>query len=215
MNSMRGYLRLLLGLVLAGVNLACASFQAGIDVNAGRQAFLIGNYEPALSYFQSAAAKDPNYIYGTALRQNIWSYVGRAEYANNRLPQAKLALERALAANPDEPITRLYLGLTLARGGDRQQSLKEIGAGLQGIYDWLEYVTQTFRFTFGQYWDPNGTIRAAARRNQETLASREFDWPKLIADCEWVAKEFEAESDRARSDESRQWNREGGGRGWR
>ena len=216
MNSMRGYLRLLLGLVLAGVNLACANFQAGIDVNAGRQAFLIGNFEPALAYFQSAAAKDPNYIYGTALRQGIWSYVGRAEYANNRLPQAKQALERALAANPDEPITRLYLGLTLARSGDRQLSLKEIDAGLQGIYDWLEYVTQTFRFTFGQYWDPNGTIRAAARREMEALAGREFDWPKTIANCEWIGKELEGESDRARSDESRQWNREGDGRGgWR
>ena len=99
MKLMRGYLRLLLGLVLAGVNLACASFQAGIDVNAGRQAFLIGNYEPALAYFQSAAAKDPNYIYGTALRQNIWSYVGRAEYANNRLPQAKLAQLRGFAGH--------------------------------------------------------------------------------------------------------------------
>lgn len=215
MKSIRGYLRLLLGLLLAGVNLACAGIQAGGDVNAGRRAFLIGNYQPALAYFQSAAAQDPNYIYGTALRQNIWSYVGRAEYANNRLPQAKQALERALAANPDQPVARLYLGLTLARGGDRQQSLKEINAGLQGIYDWLEYVTQAFRFSFGQYWDPNGTIRAAAQRNLEILASREFDWPKLIADCESVAKQIEAESDRARADEVREWNRDGESRGWR
>jgi hypothetical protein len=113
-------------------------------------------------------------------------------------------------------ITRLYLGLTIARSGDRQLSLKEIEAGLQGIFDWLEYVTQTFRFSFGQYWDPNGAIRAAIRRELETLAGREFDWPKLIADCEWIGKQIEAESDRARSDESRQWNREGGdGRGGR
>ena len=203
-------------LLLAGVNLACASFQVGIDINSGRQAFLIGNYEPALAYFQSAAAKDPNYVYGTALKENIWSFVGRAEYANGRLPQAKQALERALAANPDEPVTRLYLGLTLARSGDRQQGLKEIEAGLRGVYEFIEYLTQTFRFSFGQYWDPNGMIRAAARRNLEILQSREFDWPKLIADCEWVAIQTEAESDRARSDESRQWNREGDGRGgWR
>jgi tetratricopeptide (TPR) repeat protein len=212
MNSIRGYL----WLVLAGVNLACASFQVGGEVNAGRQAFLVGNYDTTLVYFQSAAAKDPNYIYGTALREGIWSYVGRAEYANSRLPQAKQALERALAANPDEPIARLYLGLTIARSGDRQLSLKEIEAGLQGIFTWLEYVTQTFRFSFGQYWDPTGAIRAAIRRELETLASREFDWPTLIADCEWIGKQIEAEGDRARSDESRQWNREGGdGRGGR
>ena len=206
MKPIRAYLWLL----LAGVNIACAGFQVGSNVNAGRREFLYGDPDTALGYFHSAAATDPNYIYGTALRQGVWSYVGRAEYASGRLPQAKQALERALGANPDEPLTRLYLGLTLARSGDRQTSLKDIGAGLQGISDWLEYVTQTFRFTFGQYWDPNGTIRAAARRQLEILATREFDWPQLIADCEGIAKQLESESDRARSDESRQWNREGG-----
>jgi tetratricopeptide (TPR) repeat protein len=212
MKPIRNYLWLL----LTGVNLACASFQVGGDVNAGRRAFLVGDPESALGYFQSAAAKDPDYIYGTALRQGIWSYVGRAEYASARLSQARQDLERALAANPHEPITRLYLGLALARSGQRQAGLKEIGAALQGIFDWLEYVTQTFRFTFGQYWDPNGTIRTAARRQLGIIDGNEFDWPKLIADCEWIAKQLEAESDRARSDESRQWNREGGdGRGGR
>ena len=176
----------------------------------GRQAFLIGNNESALAYFQSAAQKDSNYVYGTALRQGIWSYVGRAEYANAQLPQAKESLERALAANQEEPIARLYLGLTLARAGDRQRGLKEIEAGLRGIDDWLEYITQAFRFSFGQYWDPLREIRSAIRRDLETIAGREFDWPKLIADCEWVGKQIEEESDRARSDESRQWTREGG-----
>ena len=207
-------IRAYLWLLLAGVNFACASFQAGMDVNAGRRAFLTGNHETALAYFQNAAAKDPNYVYGTALRQDIWSYVGRAEYANGHFPQAKQALEPALAANPDDAVTRLYLGLTLARAGDRQLGRKEIEAGLQGMYDWLEYVTQTFRFSFGQYWDPNGTIRAAIRHEHATLAGQEFDWPKLIEDCEWLGKQIDAESDRARDDESRQWNREGGdGRG--
>ena len=213
MNWIRGVVWLL----LACANLACVSFQVGGEVNAGRRAFLIGNPETALAYFQSAAVNDPNYVHGTALRQNIWSYVGRAEYASHHLPQAKQALERALAANPDEPVARLYLGLTLARGGDQQTSLKEIAAGLQGIIDWLEYVTQTFRFSFGQYWDPNGRIRAAAQNELKILKTRDFEWPKLIAECEWIAKQIEAESDRARADESRQWDREGGdGRGgWR
>ena len=203
-------------LLLTAVNLGCAGLQLGSDVNAGRRAFFLGDPDTALDYFQRAAATDPNYIYGTALRQGIWSYVGRAEYQSARLPEAKQSLERALAGNPDEPLTRLYLGLTLARGGDRQASLKELTAGLQGISDWLEYVTQAFRFTFGQYWDPNGTIRRAARHELEILTAREFDWPKLIADCEWIGKQLESESDRARSDESRQWNREGSdGRGGR
>jgi hypothetical protein len=62
----------------------CAAFQAGTDVDSGRRAFLIGNNETALSYFQSAAQQDPNYIYGFALPQGIWSYVGRAEYVTGQ-----------------------------------------------------------------------------------------------------------------------------------
>jgi hypothetical protein len=43
--------------------LACASFPAGMDVNTGQRTFLTGNHETALACFQSAAAKDPNYIH--------------------------------------------------------------------------------------------------------------------------------------------------------
>ena len=202
----RGYL----GFLLAGVFMGCASFQAGSDLSAGRRAFLVGNNEMALAYFQSAAQNDPKYVYGTALRQGIWSYVGRAEYANGRLAQAKQSLERALAANQDEHVARLYLGLTLARGGGQQQAAKEIEAGLKGIFDFLEYVTQAFRFSFGQYWDPNREIRRAIRRNLEMIAGREFDWPTLIADCEWIGKQIEEEADRARRDESWERSRDGG-----
>jgi tetratricopeptide (TPR) repeat protein len=199
-------------LALAVSIAACASIQTGSEVNSGRRAFLIGDNESALAYFQSAAQKDPNYVYGTALRQGIWSYVGRTEYLNGRLPQAKETLERALAGNQEEQLARLYLGLTLARLGDRQRGLKEIESGLKGIYDWLEYITQAFRFSFGQYWDPNGQIRKAIEDDLAMISTREFDWEKLIGDAEWVGKQFEEESDRARGDETRARNREGDGR---
>jgi hypothetical protein len=104
------------------------------------------------------------------------------------------------------------LGLTLARQGDRQRGLKEIESGLKGIYDWLEYVTQAFRFSFGQYWDPNGQIRKAIEDDLAMISTREFDWEKLIADAEWVGLQIEEESDRARGDETRARNREGNGR---
>src|SRR5262249_16285527 len=41
----------------------CATFQAGTDVEAGRKAFLIGDNEVALGYFQSAAQVAPDYVY--------------------------------------------------------------------------------------------------------------------------------------------------------
>ena len=187
---------------------ACTSFYAGGDVAAGRRAMLAGNNEAALAYFQSAAQIDPSYKYGTAFQQGIWSYVGRSEYAVGRLPQARETLEKALTTNRDEDIARLYLGLTYARIGDRQRGLKEIEGGMRGINDWLEWVTEAHRFSFGQFWDPAREIRTAIQGDLAMISGREFDWQKLITDGEWIAKRMEEETDKARLDEARTRARE-------
>ena len=190
---------------------ACASMKAGSDVAAGRRALLAGQDETALAYFQSAAQIDPNYKYGSAYQQGIWSYVGRTEYAVGRLPQARETLQKALAANKDEDIARLYLGLTLARSGDRQAGLKEIENGMRGIHDWIEYITEAQRFSFGQFWDPAREIRTAIQGDLAMISGREFDWQRLISDSEWVAKRMEEEGDKARNDETRDRNRDSEG----
>ena len=187
---------------------ACASMKAGGDVAAGRRALLAGNNETALSYFQSAAQIDPSYKYGTAYQQGILSYVGRTEYSLGRLPQARETLQKALAENKDEDIARLYLGLTLARSGDRQAGLKEIENGMRGIHDWIEYITEAHRFSFGQFWDPAREIRTAIKGDLAMISGREFDWQRLISDGEWVAKRMEEEGDKARNDESRDRDRD-------
>ena len=191
----------------------CATFLAGGDVQSGRQAFLTGNNEAAASYFRSAAQKDPNYVHGTALQQGIWSYVGRSEYATGRLPAAREALERALAANRQEDIARLYLGLTLARDGDRQRGLAEIQSGMKGIYDWLENITSTYRYSFGQFWDTRREIRSAIQGDLAMLDAKDINWPKLLADGEWLGKKMEQESDDASRDESRERSRDSDGKG--
>ncbi|MBM2802656.1 MAG: hypothetical protein HW419_549, partial [Deltaproteobacteria bacterium] len=140
---------LILFSLLIGLS-ACASARIGSEVQTGRQALLAGNPETALAYFQSAAQQDPNYVYGTALQHGIWGYVGRSEYATGRLPQARQSLEKALSVKKDDDTARLYLGLTLARSGDRQRGLSEIESGMKGIHDWIEWVTQAHRFSFGQ-----------------------------------------------------------------
>lgn len=188
---------------------ACTSLQVGSEFSSGRQALLTGNSEAALAYFSSAAQKDPNYVYGTALQQGIWSYVGRSEYAIGRFPQARQNLERALAANKGEDVARLYLGLTLARSGDQQRGLREIEGGMKGIYDFLEYVTQAHRFSFGQFWDPNLEMRKAIQTDLAMISAKDLDWQKLIANGEWLGKQIEEENDRARRDEARERSREG------
>ena len=134
----------------------CTSLRTGGEVQYGRQALLEGRNEAALGYFYSAAQMDPNYIYrtGSSPTQSVWSYVGRTEYLTGRT-QARQTLERALSSNQPEDITRLYLGLTLAREGDRQLGLKEIEGGMRGINSFLDYINQAQRYSIGQFWDPD------------------------------------------------------------
>ena len=134
--------------------------------------------------------------------------MGRSEYAIGRFPQARQNLERALAANKDEDVARLYLGLTLARSGDQQRGLREIEGGMKGIYDFLEYVTQAHRFSFGQFWDPNLEMRKAIQTDLAMISGKDLDWQKLIANGEWLGKEIEEEIDRTRRDEARERQRD-------
>ena len=190
----------------------CASFQAGTDVEAGRNAYLVGNNAVALGYFEKAADLDPNYVYGTALRQNIWSYVGRSEYSASKLPQAQNSLEKALSLNKEEDMARLYLGLTLVRSGNRPEGLKEIQGGMRGISAWIEYISQAHRFSFGQFWDTTREIRAAIQEDLAMSDSKELDWQKLISDGEWLGKRLEEEIDLARRDEREDRLRDSSGR---
>jgi tetratricopeptide (TPR) repeat protein len=209
MKTMRTYIfASLIALISAS---GCATFQAGSDVEAGRRAFLVGDSETALGYFQRAAQVDPDYVYyGTALRENIWSYVGRSEYAAGRLAQARQTLEKALAPNRDEyalslngdqDMARLYLGLTLVRSGDRQQGLKEIAGGMIGIHDEIEYATQAFRFSYGRFWDPTREIRSSIEGDLAMLSGKDVNLQRLIADGEWLGTRVEEEINLARRDE--------------
>jgi len=193
----------------------CASLQVSGEVQWGRQALLKGDNETALGYFYSAAQTDPNDVYatGSSPKQGVWSYVGRSEYLTGRLPDARQTLERALAANREEDIARLYLGLTLAREGDRQRGLKEIESGMQGINNWLDYINQAQRYSIGQYWDPGRAIRSTIQSDLAMISGKDLDWQRLIADTEWLGIRMEQESDLARRQEAQARSRESGGRG--
>jgi tetratricopeptide (TPR) repeat protein len=190
---------------------SCASLQIGTEFQSGRRAMLSGNDETALAFFQSVAQKNPNYAYGTAYRQGILSYLGRTEYSTGKLPQARQTLERALAANREEDLARLYLGLTLMRAGDRDGGVKEIEGAMRGIQNWLDYFTEAHRFSYGQFWDPGREIRSAIRSQLAMVSGRETDTSKVIADAEWLGKRMEEEVDRARDHETRQQSRENDG----
>jgi tetratricopeptide (TPR) repeat protein len=174
---------------------ACASLQSAGDIAQGRQALFEGNNQAALGYFQTAAQVDPNYLYGTELQEGTLSFLGRAQYLNGDYPRARSTLEKALAQHKDDNVARLYLGLTLARQGETQKSLQDIDAGMEGIFDFLDHMTGSFRFSFGRNWDPGRDIRSAIERDRAMIASGKIDWPALIADGEWIAMQTEREPD--------------------
>src|SRR6266850_5763861 len=120
---------------------ACASFRGAGDIGQGRQALIEGNNQAALGYFQAAEQVDPNYIYGTELREGVLSYLGRAQYLTGNYAQARSTLEKALSQHKSDNIARLYLGLTLYRLGDQKSALTNIQAGMNGINNFLNYTT--------------------------------------------------------------------------
>jgi tetratricopeptide (TPR) repeat protein len=196
---------LLAMVLLAIVASGCGgSFQAGGDVAQGRQAMFRGDYSTALSDFQSAAQTDPGYIFGTELREGTLSYLGRAQYLNGQLEPARGTLQKALAQHKSDNLARLYLGLTLARQGDRPSGLKDIEGGMKGIREFLNYITTAFGSTFGQFWDPNQDIRKAVATNLATIDRGNFDWPTLLSNSEALALNFEQEPDRAQQQQEQQ-----------
>jgi tetratricopeptide (TPR) repeat protein len=191
----------------------CATIQSAGDLQYGRQALLGGNNEAALGYFQRAAQRDPNYVYatGSSPKQSVWSYVGRSEYLTGRFPQAQQTLERVISGIRQEDIARLYLGLTLAREGDRQRGLKEIESGMRGINNFLDYINQAQRFNIGQFWDPDRDIRRAIQSDLAMISGKDLDWQRLTADTEWLGIRMEWESDWARRQEAFENNRDSAG----
>ena len=170
-----GSLAILLWSVLLS---ACATYQAGGYVQSGVQALLAGNNQVALSYFQTAAQQDPNYIYDTQLNLGVLSYLGRAQYLTGNYAQARQTLERALAQNTSDNLAQLYLGLTQARLGDNQAALKNIEASMKQIDSWLNYLNGNYP---GEGWDPGGAIQANIKNALAMISSGNIEWPRLFA----------------------------------
>ena len=179
---------------------SCASLRLSGEMQTGRQALLMNKPEVALPYFQHVAETDPNYLmrFG-GFQEGVWTYLGRAQYLRGQLPEARQSLEKALSRDKDDYLARLYLGLTLARSGDRSGGLKEIESGMKGIYDQLQMIVAYG--TPGLFWDPRGEIRAEIQSNLGMIAGKEIDWQKLISSGEWVGQKMEEEVDLARRDE--------------
>ena len=194
---------LLLITILAG----CTTFAGGGQFQAGRRALIVGDPETALGYFSAVAEQEPNYVNVIQnYRESVWTYLGRAQYETKRYQEARKSLERALSLNRDDPTARLYFGLTLMHTEDMSGGVKEVEAGMKGLYDWIEYMNRTRPFQ--DFWDPSRQIRKQIDQDLAVIATRDVKPEQLIADAEWVGKMFEEELDKVRDDERRQFDRD-------
>ena len=185
----------------------CAAFAVGGQFQSGRRALLANDPETALAYFTGVADQNPNYVFHSVhFREGIWTYLGRAQYEIKRYPEARQSLERALSMDRNDNLARLYLGLSLVRSGDQSRGLKEIEAGMKGVYDWLEYMNQSRPFE--AYWDPLRQMRNQIDKDLAMMSGKDFNSEELIVNAEWLGKKMEEEIDKVRQDERRQFDRD-------
>src|SRR5918993_3878826 len=177
-------------ILLAG----CATYKVGGEVQRGRMELLYGDPNVALGYFQHAAQLDPNYRLNYSIfPEGVWTYVGRANFAAGRIPEARKALERARTREEDD-LAKVYLGLVLARSGDYDRGLKEIEAGLRGIHEWYDYIQ--FYHVDGQFWDPGRRVRSSIQRELTSLSTRERTANETVQNVALLGREIELEIDR-------------------
>jgi tetratricopeptide (TPR) repeat protein len=182
----------------------CATYQSAGQIEAGRQALFVGQNQTALAYFQQAAQADPNAVYGATLRMGVFSFLGQAQYLNGDYAQARQTLQKALLQHPSDHVARLYLGLAEVRLGDRQRGLRDIENGMKGIAALLNYLNNNFAYSFGQFWDPGGQIRASIKTDLAMISGANTDWSQLVAAGERLGIRIEQEEDKARLQQQQQ-----------
>ena len=179
----------------------CVAFQVGGEIQAGRRALQYGDPKVGLVHFQRAADLDPNYLLDfSLLDQGVWTYVGRSYYALGKLPEARQALEQARSRYKRDHLAKLYLGLVLARDGDRPRGLREMEAGLKGLEGWFDNLERTHSEEYS-FWDPGGELQREIKGILALIGGREINLAGLIARGERLGREFEEEIDLVRRDQ--------------
>jgi Flp pilus assembly protein TadD len=184
----------------------CVGSQVANEVQLGRNALQTGQSQVAVGYLRNAAELDPNYTTPHSIRESVWTYLGRAYYEVGNFPEARRALERALSNDKDDPLARLYFGLTLLRSGDQQEGRRETENGLRGINNLLNRLASSP--SNGIYWDPTRQIRSDIQRALSATGTLES--AELITVGERVGSQLDEEIDTVRRVEARDNYNRGG-----
>jgi len=169
-----------------------ATFQPGREIMSGRNYLLIGNPEAALPNFQSIAQSDSNYI-NCAQRfcVGIWTYLGRTYHELGNNQQALESLKRGRGLHGSDRFNQIYLGLVMAKAGQKREGTTELAAGLQVLGTWLSGFAG--RGTSGRYWDPGRRLQKAIADTQNLLRADRINWDRVNRDVHSLALNFEQE----------------------
>jgi hypothetical protein len=104
----------------------------------------------------------------------VWTYLGRVSYDAGKLPEARRALEHALARNDQDYFASLYLGLVLGKTANQEQSGRVLKRGLEGLDEWFTSTRSNFEYV--TVWDPSGAIRSEIHLDLAMLSNSDIDW---------------------------------------
>lgn len=187
---------------MALLNSLFQSFRTSGRFASGRRAFVAKNYEEALEHFQKVADKRSDYVFESInFRESVWTYLGRCQYYLGKLADARYSLERAIVADGDDYLAPVFMGLTLSRKGDDANGFRELGRGLKGLRDWIEY--ENGRDPSRSFWDPNHEIRKEIASILAMISTKTLDRQKLLESAEWIGLKMEDEIDQVRCDARR------------
>jgi tetratricopeptide (TPR) repeat protein len=194
MTSMKTFSALfLLAVLLSGCT---AAFRSASAVALGRQELFRGQNADALESFEVAAREYPDYSFGVDRPEGVLSYLGRSQYLNGQYPQARQTLERDLARDEGNSLSRLYLGLTLVRLNDGQNGLHVMIWGLSGIPFYINYVVDRADANdVRRFWDRHHQIRNAVAIALKMAERQDPNWSELISLSERIALAWEQEPD--------------------
>jgi predicted Zn-dependent protease len=155
-----------------------------------------GDIDLAIVKLENVVKQDPLY-------KDSLTLLGRAYYKQGRYKDSSQILQRALAANKEDEIAWIVLGLTQMRVGDDQRGLESLKGGLT----LLARATKN-GYKDIEFWDRNGAVASALRRTV-FLATKGIDEKEnLIRQTELLLQRIDDEERRGKGEQT--WEEPGG-----
>ncbi len=155
-----------------------------------------GNIDLAIVKLENVVKQDPLY-------KDSLTLLGRAYYKRGRYKDTSQILQRALAANKEDEIAWIVLGLSQMQSGDDQRGLESLKGGLT-----LLASASKNGYKGIEFWDRNGEVASALRRTVFLATKGVEEKENLIRETEVLLQRIDTEEWRGKGEQS--WEEPGG-----